>query len=99
MMGVAFYLIWKQAWQKKKVRESGQYFLAQLAFNFSWSSIFFGLRSPLLGLITIGAMWILILITLKKFYSLSKYASYLLVPYMLRVSFATLLNAAIVLLN
>lgn len=99
LMGVAFYLIWKQGWQKKKNRIAGKYFLAQLALNFIWSPIFFGLRAPLLGLIVIVAMWIMIAITMKKFYPLSKPAFYLLVPYLLWVSFATLLNGAIVVLN
>lgn len=99
LMGAAFYLIWKQGWQKKKNRIAGKYFLAQLALNFIWSPIFFGLRAPLLGLIVIMAMWIMILATMKKFYPLSKLAFYLLVPYLLWVSFATLLNGAIVVLN
>lgn len=99
LMGVAFYLIWKQGWQKKKNRIAGKYFLVQLALNFIWSPIFFGLRMPLLGLIVIVAMWIMIAITMKKFYPLSKLAFYLLVPYLLWVSFATLLNGAIVVLN
>lgn len=99
LMGVSFYLIWKQGWKKKKVRTAGMYFLAQLGLNFIWSPIFFGLRAPLLGLIVIVAMWTLIVMTMKKFYPLSKLAFYLLVPYLLWVSFATILNAAIVILN
>ncbi len=99
LMGLAFYLIWKQGWQKKKNKIAGKYFLAQLALNFIWSPIFFGLRAPLIGLIVIVAMWTMIVITMKKFYPLSKPAFYLLVPYLLWVSFATLLNGAIVVLN
>ncbi|OGE31019.1 TspO protein [Candidatus Daviesbacteria bacterium RIFCSPHIGHO2_01_FULL_44_29] len=99
MMGVAFYLIWKQGWKKKKVKTAGNYFLAQLVLNFIWSPIFFGLRSPLIALLVIVAMWALIVLTMKKFYPLSRLASYLLIPYMLWVSFAILLNAAIVVLN
>lgn len=99
MMGIAFYLIWKQGWKKKKVRTAGKYFAAQLALNFIWSPIFFGLRAPLLGLFVIVAMWAAIVLTMKKFYPLLRLAFYLLVPYLLWVSFATLLNAAIVALN
>ena len=99
LMGVAFYLIWKQDRQKKKVKTAEIYFLTQLALNFIWSPIFFGLRAPLLGLIVIVAMWVLIKMTMEKFYPLSKLAFYLLLPYLLWVSFATLLNAAIVVLN
>ncbi len=99
LMGVAFYLIWKQGWQKKLIKTAGKYFLAQLALNFLWSPIFFGLRSPLLGLIVIVAMWTVIVLTMRKFYAVSKLAFYLLVPYLMWVSFATLLNAAILILN
>ncbi len=99
MMGVSIYLILKQGKKKKKVRTATMYFLAQLLLNFLWSPIFFGLKSPLLGLITIVSMWILIIMTMKKFYPISKLAFYLLVPYILWVSFATLLNGAILILN
>lgn len=99
LMGVSFYLILKKGWKKKVVKTAGMFFLAQLVLNFLWSPIFFGLKSPLLGLITIVAMWILIIVTMKKFYPLSKLAFYLLIPYLLWVSFATVLNAAILILN
>jgi benzodiazapine receptor len=99
LMGIAFYLIWKLGWHKKKVKTAGIFFLGQLALNFIWSPIFFGLRAPLPGLIIIVAMWAMIVITMKKFYPLSRLAFYLLIPYSMWVSFATLLNAAIVILN
>lgn len=99
LMGVSFYLIWQRGWKKKKVKTAGLFFGAQLVLNFLWSPLFFGLRSPLLGLITIILMWLLILMTMRKFYPLSKRAFYLLVPYFLWVSFATVLNAAIFILN
>jgi tryptophan-rich sensory protein len=99
LMGVAFYLIWKQGLKKKRVKTAMLFFLAQLALNFIWSPIFFGLRAPLPALAIIIAMWFMIALTMKKFYPLSKPAFYLLVPYLLWVSFATLLNAEIVVLN
>lgn len=99
LMGVSFYLIWRQDWKKKKVKTAGVFFLAQLFLNLLWSPLFFGLRSPIFGLIDIVVMLILIAITMRKFYPLSKPAFYLLMPYFLWVSFATILNAAIVLLN
>lgn len=99
LMGTAFFLIWKQGWHKKQVKTAGTFFLIQLALNFIWSPVFFGLKSPILGLIIIVAMWVFIVLTMKKFYPLSKPAVYLLVPYLLWVTFATMLNAAIVFLN
>lgn len=99
MMGVSFYLIWREGWKKKNTREAGAIFGWQLAVNFVWSPVFFGLKSPELALLVIVTMWGLIVVTMKKFYPISKTASYLLLPYLLWVSFATLLNGAIAGLN
>ena len=99
LMGVSFYLIWKLNWKKEKIKTAGMFFLIQLVFNFLWSFLFFGLRSSLLGLIDILALLGFIVITMRKFYPLSKLAFYLLVPYLLWVSFATVLNAWIFILN
>ncbi|MEX0896357.1 MAG: TspO/MBR family protein [Patescibacteria group bacterium] len=99
LMGVSFYLIWKQGLKNKQVKTATLFFLAQLGLNFIWSPIFFGLQSPLLGLLVIVALLVMIILTMQKFFSLSKVAFYLLIPYVLWVSFATLLNAAIVVLN
>jgi len=99
LIGISFYLILKKGCKTKTVKSAGMFFLAQLTLNFLWSPVFFGLKSPLLGLITILTMWILIVITMKKFYPLSKLAFYLLTPYILWVSFATILNASILFLN
>lgn len=98
LMGISFYLIWKQG-LKKKQSEAAKYFFVQLALNFIWTPIFFGLKLPLLALCVIIAMWLAILMTIQKFFPLSNWAAYLLIPYLLWVSFASLLNGAIVLLN
>lgn len=99
LMGVSFYFIWQQGWKKKKVRTARNYFLVQLGLNFIWSPIFFGFKSPSLALLMIVAMWVLTILTIKKFYSLSKWSAYLLVPYLFWISFATILNISIVVLN
>ena len=74
-------------------------FVAQFAVNILWSAAFFGLRSPLAGLVVIGLLWILILLNIYRFYPLSKEAALLLVPYLAWVSFAALLNYSILVLN
>lgn len=99
LMGVSVFLIWKQGEKNKKVQAALTFFLIQLALNFLWTILFFGLKSPLLGLIETAAMWVAIVATIRAFYPLSKLASYLLIPYLMWVSFASLLNAAIVILN
>src|SRR3990167_6257706 len=63
LMGISFYLIWKQGLKKKKIKIAAYYFLGQLFFNFTWSIAFFGLRSPLLGLINILILLALIITT------------------------------------
>jgi benzodiazapine receptor len=99
LMGVAAYLIWEKGLKNKKTKIALIYFLIQLVFNFFWSVFFFGLRQPLLAFIDIIFLWLAIVITMLKFYKLSKTAFYLLVPYLLWVSFATILNFSIVVLN
>ncbi len=99
LMGVSIYLIWVKGFKNKRNKIALKYFLAQLAFNFIWTPIFFGLKMPLLALGVIIIMWSLIIMTIKKMYPISKTAAYLLIPYIAWVSFATLLNAGIVWLN
>ncbi len=99
LMGVSWFLVWIQGWKKRKVQVASYYFFVQLLLNTLWSLSFFGLRSPLLGLVNIIVLWIFIVLTMKKFRPLSKLAFYLLIPYIAWVSFASLLNAAIVVLN
>lgn len=99
LMAVSVYLVWKQGWKRRKVKTACNYFLLQLALNFLWTPVFFGMRSPVLGLAVIISMWIAVVATMRQFYPLSRPAFYLLIPYLLWVSFATALNAAIVILN
>jgi len=99
LMGVSFYLIWKQDFKTLKAKIAKNFFFVQLFLNLIWSPLFFGLRSPLLGLIDIMTLWIFIVITIYKMHSVSKWASYLLIPYLLWVTFATALNGAILILN
>ena len=98
LMGIALYLVWtgkKEISKKKAV----QIFAVQLVLNVLWSLVFFGLHSPVMGFLIIVPLWIAIFLTIKEFYKISKVASYLLVPYILWVSFASVLNAFIWFLN
>jgi len=97
LMGISFYLIW--ASKKKNKKSAIKFFLIQLVLNASWSIIFFGLHNPLLAFINIIALWIAIYMTIRAFAPISKTASYLLYPYLAWVSFASILNLSIILLN
>lgn len=99
MMGVSLYLVWMKGLKNKKGKVALLFFAVQLLFNFLWSLLFFGAHSPLLALIDIFLLLYTIVIVMVKFNKISKPASYLLLPYLLWVSFATLLNFSIVILN
>ena len=98
LMGIGLYLILqtpKSAMRTKSI----MLFAVQLILNLSWSFIFFNAQSPFAALIIIGLLWIAILMMMIYFHTLSPIASYLQIPYLLWVSFASVLNAAIWILN
>ena len=99
LMGVSVYLIWKKNIKIKKVRDAIYLFGIQLALNAIWSPIFFGAQNIFLGLVVIIAMWIFILKTILAFTKINKMAAYLLYPYLAWVSFASILNFSVWILN
>lgn len=99
LMGISLFLVWQKGYKKKKVTVALKYFFIQLFLNLLWTPLFFGLRNPLLGLCDIILLLIMIISTMKHFYSLSKVAFSLFIPYVLWVSFAMALNFAIFVLN
>jgi len=99
LMGVSVYLIWSRGVERKQVRIAPFIFSVQLILNILWSFFFFGLQSPLLGFIDIVLLWFAILATILSFYKISPKAAFLLIPYILWVSFAALLNFSILQLN
>jgi len=74
-------------------------FAIQLILNILWSYAFFGLESTFFGLLVILLLWISIGATMILFYPVRKAATWLLVPYILWVSFATILTYTIYSLN
>ena len=99
LMGVSAYLIWQHGIGRKDVKFALNVFGIQLALNFAWSILFFGLRSPFYGVVEIIFLWLAIVSTIACFYKIDKRAAYLLIPYILWVSFAAMLNLAVMLLN
>ena len=99
MMGVAAYLVWKDGLSSGRVRMALLIFLLQLSLNSAWSIFFFGLQSPISGLYIIGALWTAIVLNIILFARVSRVAAWLLVPYLLWVSFASYLNYSIWMLN
>lgn len=99
LMGVALYLVWQEGTEKPNVRTALAIFGVQFFLNIIWSFLFFGLRSPLLGLFDIILLWVMIAATIAAFYRVKKTAAYLLVPYIAWVTLATALNGAVYLMN
>jgi len=99
LMAVAAFLVWKHGLGAAGVKLALAVFLAQLLLNALWSILFFGLRSPLLGLVDIIVLWLAILATIVLFFRVSIPAGVLLLPYIAWVTFAAVLNAAILRLN
>lgn len=100
MMGVAAGLVWsKIESDKEAVKKALVVFAIQLALNALWSYLFFGLHNPLLAGLEIIILWLMIYETYIQFVKINKIAGYLLIPYLLWVSFATVLNGSIWWLN
>ena len=99
LMGISLFIVWNAGLDRSYVRRSIAAFGVQLVLNALWSYLFFGLQSPLLGLIEIVILWISIALNIAFFLKVSKIAAYLLVPYLLWVSFAGYLNYLLFLLN
>jgi len=99
MMGIALFLVWKNGLSRKETKQAVVAFFIQLALNLAWSYLFFYLHSPFRAFIDIIALWIAIAATLAAFLKVSRAAGILLVPYLLWVSFAAVLNFFIWRLN
>jgi tryptophan-rich sensory protein len=99
LIGCSLFFLWNRGVQTKEERTALLYFSIQLVLNFLWPFLFFGLHSPILGLVDIILLLTCIGITIKYIFPISKPAALLLLPYLFWVSFATVLNAAIVAFN
>jgi tryptophan-rich sensory protein len=99
MMGIALYLVYQKGWMNQNVKIAIAVFALQLLLNIVWSLLFFGAHSPLLALIDIIFLLVAIVFTIFQFYPISQLAGLLLIPYVLWVSFASVLNYFIVKLN
>ena len=99
LMGISAFLIWKKGLDRRDVKIALGIFLGQLVLNTLWSIIFFGLHSPGGALIEIIFLWLAILATIIAFAKISRSAMWLLLPYILWVSFAGYLNYSIWMLN
>lgn len=98
LMGIAAWLIWLHR-KNPRARLGLIVYLLQLALNSAWSLLFFGLQRPDLALAEILILLGVIIWNTVLFWRIDRRAAWLLIPYVLWVSFATLLTTFIVILN
>lgn len=100
-MAISYYLVWNKLTNKNtlRIKEALRIFQWQLLVNFLWSYAFFGLQQIALAFAVIVVLWVLIWQTIQRFKKFDQLASWLLYPYIAWVSFASLLNVAIAVLN
>jgi tryptophan-rich sensory protein len=93
MMGIALYIVWQKRsrWHRGKVA-AYRWFGVQLGLNVMWSVVFFGLHSLSGGLVVIVCLWLAIAATIREFGKKAPMAAWLLVPYLIWVSYASFLN-------
>lgn len=99
LMGFAAGLVWSNGTEDPQVRRALGLYGLQLLLNVLWSLLFFGLKSPGLALVDITLLLLTIVLCIRAFHPIDRWAAYLMVPYLLWVSFASILNAAIQVLN
>jgi translocator protein len=99
LMGVAVYLVWRKGLQTKGVKSAFILFWAQLVLNAVWSIVFFGYESLVGGFAVILALGVTLLITIIKFFRISRLAGGLLIPYIVWIGIASALNGSVMILN
>jgi tryptophan-rich sensory protein len=91
LMGVTLYILWQNL-PKTEAKIAMVFFIIQLALNILWSALFFALKWPMVAFFEIIVLWVFILLTMIKSSRVSKTTVYLLLPYILWVNFAAVLN-------
>ncbi|MGV8981198.1 TspO/MBR family protein [Clostridium sp.] len=99
LMAVAAYRIWMKGKAGEDVSKALTLYCAQLFLNFLWSIIFFRFRLYAIAFLELLLLLVLILLTCFEFYRIDKTSGYLMIPYIVWVSFAGVLNYAIWMMN
>lgn len=99
LMGISFYLIIISETCEEKIQKASRMYYLQLVVNFLWPTFFFNMQWYLFSFIWLVLLWVLVIIMLKIFSTISKAAMWINVPYLLWLTFAAYLNLGIFLLN
>jgi benzodiazapine receptor len=98
LLGISFFLVWKE--KRSNARDRAiKIFSIQMVLNFAWSFLFFYFKMIGVALIEIILLWMSIAAMLYLFNKIKPLAAYINIPYLLWVSFATVLNAGYYFLN
>ena len=99
LMGYASYRILQSGRAPLQIRNALLLYAAQLALNFLWPIVFFGLEWYFAAFVVLIGLWILIFLTIRSFSAIDERAADLLLPYILWVTFAGYLNLGVAFLN
>lgn len=99
LIGVAAFLVWQKGVAERRNKIAMQFFIVQLLLNGLWPPAFFGLKSPLAGMVVIVPLFLMAVATALKFFKVDSYAGWLMVPYVFWVGFAAILNGSLLALN
>lgn len=99
MMGYASYRVVTSGGERTQIRKALMLYGAQLAINFLWPVVFFGLHMYLAAFFVLLLLWLLVALTIGAFARLDDTAADLLLPYILWVTYAAYLNVGAYLLN
>lgn len=99
MMGTASYLVYTSDEEAKELSNAMSLYAAQLVVNFLWPIFFFNFQWYLLSFFWLLLLWVLVFLTTRQFYNISRVAGYLMVPYLVWLTFAAYLNLGVWWLN
>ena len=99
LMGEAAFRIYASDADEKQKKKALTAYGVQLFLNLLWPIVFFGGQKYLAAFVVIIALWVAILITLRRFMAIDETAGDLLIPYLIWVTFAAYLNLGVFLLN
>lgn len=99
LMGIASYLVWTSTAEENVIADAIVLYCYQLTVNFLWPIFFFDFGWYLFSFFWLLLLWGMVYLTVRTFCNISKPAGYLLIPYLLWVTFAGYLNLGVWLLN
>jgi len=100
MIGISAWLVWREPGVSASDRRSAwSLFAVQAVLNLGWTPLFFGLQEPGVAFLDISLLWLVLVWMTVRFGKIRPLAGYLLIPYVLWVSFALVLNGTIWLMN